>query len=96
MAVQQDATSLFLSLTGFPADFRMVFDSDLAEEAGTDSERVQAMRKGAVFFYVFLVAFRFRFSFRFLWISLNSSWSGTGFVPMRDLPDSDDEDSKAE
>ena len=39
----------------------MVFDSDLAEEAGTDSEQVQAMRKGAVFFYVFLVAFRFLF-----------------------------------
>ena len=29
-------------------------------------------------------------------ISLNSSWSGTGFVPMRDLPDSDDEDGKTE
>ena len=72
MAVQQDATSLFLSLTGFPEDFRMVFDSDLAEEAGTDLERVQSMRKGAVFFYVFLVAFRFRFSFRFLWMRFPS------------------------
>ena len=59
MAVQQDATSLSLSLTGFPADFRMVFDSDLAEEAGTDLERVQSMRKGAVFFYVFLLLFVF-------------------------------------
>ncbi|CAL1143374.1 unnamed protein product [Cladocopium goreaui] len=37
-----------------------------SQEAGTDSERVQAMRKG------------------------------TGFVPMRDLPDSDDEDSKVD
>ena len=56
VAVQQDARGLFypfLPLTGFPADFRLVFDSDLAEEAGTDSERVQAMRKGAVFVLLF-------------------------------------------